>query len=509
MRADLQPTVVLSSKDASDVNQRNDIENSILELQHPISSGNITQRYNESTRKLLHQRLLFATTAMLCILVSLKLVGLLFAGTTFPDFVTRMSTALVLVGVIVFLYRTPQPSMRRLRNAGTVAAIAVAVDFIWVLVSETGSIIATGETQTLPGTFMTISFALALFIATYGMFIPSDWRRTAVITGLFAIIPSITAIVLQQIHPFLRQLEGFPGFVAPMFTMLMALVATQATRVVNQMRQEVEAAKQYGQYQLLEEIGRGAMGVVYKAKHRMLKRPAAIKLIRNEIANEPAKISEFEHEVQLSAELAHWNSVQIYDYGRTDDGDFYYVMEYLEGETLLSRIRRHGKLTNVETVNVINQVCDGLNEAHMKAMVHRDIKPENIFLANNAGQQDVVKILDFGLAAMKSETDRLQKISGSPSYMSPEQIKGNSIDERCDIYALGCVIFECLVGHRLFVGDSINEVLNQHLRQTPSLEGLPESANAFHDVIATCLEKNPHERFPNVSALKNALGRCV
>lgn len=241
----------------------------------------------------------------------------------------------------------------------------------------------------------------------------------------------------------------------------------------------------------------------------MLKRPAAIKLIRSEFANKSETIMEFEHEVQLSAGLTHWNSVQIYDYGRTEEGDFYYVMELLEGEDLLSRIHRRSKLSNLETVGVISQICDGLHEAHLKGMVHRDIKPANIFLANSVGQQDVVKILDFGLAAMKSETDRLQKISGSPSYMSPEQITAQSIDERSDIYAVGCVIFECLVGYRLFIGDTIGDLLKQHLHQTPVLTDLPETAIQFGDVIAKCLEKEPDRRFPNVAALKDALIRCI
>lgn len=509
MRARLQQTVNLTASDASARLNSNNGEHSILELQHPAAKSNFSQQNSQSTRKLLHRRLLFATTAMVCILVSLKVIGVAFARAYFLDFLMRLSTVVVLLGVVAFLYRTPQASMRLLRIAETVAGIAIAVDFIWVLVIHTNAIVATDEKKRLAEVFMTLSFALAIFVAMYGMFIPGQWRRTAVITGLFTLIPAMTAIVLRQIHPILQQSDGFPGFVAPLFMMLMAIASTLTTRIVNQMRHEVETAKQYGQYHLLAEIGRGGMGVVYKARHRMLKRPAAIKLIQYEFANKPETITEFEHEVQLSAELTHWNSVQIYDYGRTDEGDFYYVMELLEGDTLLSRIRQRGKLSNSDTANIISQICDGLQEAHLKGMVHRDIKPANIFLAKSVGQQDVVKILDFGLAAMKSETDRLQKVSGSPSYMSPEQITAKTIDERCDIYAVGCVIFECLTGCRLFLGDTINELLNQHLHQKPSLTDLPKSASQFGDVIAKCLEKEPNRRFPNVAALKDAIGRCL
>ncbi|WP_145081302.1 serine/threonine protein kinase [Aureliella helgolandensis] len=501
MPFDSQPIVVSP--------QRHALDQAILDLPPPGLLANFRWQFNESSRKLLHLRLLIALTSMLCVLLTLKIVGMVFAGTTFNEFLLRMSTAVVLVGVGAVLYQTPQASIRKLRVLESVGAFAVVVDVVWVLVAETRGAIATGGLESLPATFITISFAVSIFIAIYGMFIPSDWRRTAIITCSFALIPAITVIVLRLFNPSLQHLEGFPGFTAPVLTMVMAIAATQATRVVNQMRLEVETAKLYGQYQLLEKIGQGGRGTVYKAKHRLLKRPAAIKLIRSEIASESTAIASFEHEVQLYAQLTHWNSVQIYDYGQTDNGDFYYVMEYLEGETLLERIRRLGKLTNEETVNFIGQVCDGLQEAHLKGMVHRDIKPENIFLANNMGQPNVVKILDFGLAALKSETDRLHMVSGSPSYMSPEQINAKTLDERSDIYALGCVIYECLSGQCLFIGDSINDLFAQHLHQEPSLEGLPESARAFRDIIFECIEKDPRSRFMNVATLKQMLRSCV
>ena len=446
---------------------------------------------------------------MLCVLVALKFIGLVFADTTLYDFLVRLTPAIALACVAAALHRLPHATLRQLRVLGSVGAIVIAIDVVWVIVAKTLAAIATEDLQYLPATFMTISFGFAILIAIYGMFIPSNWRRTAAITCSFALIPAVTAIVLRLYDPSLQSLEGFPGFVAPTLTMVMAIVATQATRIVNQTRREVETAKLYGQYQLLEKIGQGARGTVYKAKHRLLKRPAAIKLIRNEIAHQSTAVASFEHEVQLSAELNHWNSVQLYDYGRTDDGDFYYVMEYLEGETLHERISRHGKLASEETVNFISQVCDGLQEAHLKGMVHRDIKPDNIFLANNMGQPNVVKILDFGLAAMTNETDRLRIVSGSPCYMSPEQIRAQTLDERSDIYALGCVIYECLSGQVLFGGDSINELFAQHLNQEPSLEGLPESARAFHDIIVECVEKDPQSRFLNVTALKHRLGSCI
>jgi serine/threonine-protein kinase len=155
-------------------------------------------------------------------------------------------------------------------------------------------------------------------------------------------------------------------------------------------------------------------------------------------------------------------------------------------------------------VSIVSQICDGLQEAHLKGMVHRDIKPANIFLSTNTGQE-VVKILDFGLAATKADTDRLQKVSGSPAYMSPEQFKSDTIDERCDIYALGCVAFECLSGERLFVGQSVNDVMAAHLHEPPQLSRLPDSAKHLKAVIEMCVAKNAELRFRDVASLKKAL----
>lgn len=181
-------------------------------------------------------------------------------------------------------------------------------------------------------------------------------------------------------------------------------------------------------------------------------------------------------------------------------------MEYLEGETLQDRIRKRGKLSADETVNIVSQICGGLTEAHSKGTVHRDIKPANIFLATNTGQE-VVKILDFGMATMKADMDRLRKVSGSPAYMSPEHFKAETIDERSDIYALGCLIFECLTGRRLFRGASINDVMVAHLDLQPNLDGLPTAAKAFEGIIEMCVAKESANRFSDVSALKDAIAK--
>ena len=270
------------------------------------------------------------------------------------------------------------------------------------------------------------------------------------------------------------------------------------------MRLEAEDARSYGQYRLLDEIGRGGMGVVYRAEHRMLKRPAAIKLIRSESAAKDSVIKQFEQEVQISATLTHWNTVQIYDYGTTEAGDFYYVMEYLEGETLADRLSRSGQLTESETTAIALQLCDGLAEAHAKGMIHRDLKPANIFLANIGGQTDVVKILDFGLAVVASG-DRRIAAAGTPGYMSPEQIAGDPLDGRSDIYAIGCVLYECLVGQSVFPAGRLHEVLQNHLFKIPDSNRLDSISPTIKPIIQKCLAKKPGDRFADVRELRQSL----
>lgn len=506
LQNDIQPTIDFTDSVPSKSGRADeDLTEGVIELPPPNATKKIGTRFNESTRGLLQQRLLIAAILALCILITLKIVSVVFGGAVFNDLLLRMPTSIVLVMVVILLYRTPKASMGVLRSLEFFGGFILAADCIWVLVNETLKRVDAGNIESLPTVFMAISFAIAIFIAIYGMFIPSDWRRTAIITCIYALLPTVAATVLQRTHSNVIAWEDFPGFIAPILTLMMALVATQASHFVHQIRREFESAKQYGQYQLIHEIGAGGMGVVYKAKHRMLKRPAAVKLIRSELASQPATIAAFEHEVQLSAQLSHYNSVQIYDYGRTEDGSFYYVMEYLEGETLHQRIERTGKLNVEETVAIISQICDGLREAHEKGMVHRDLKPANIFLSHNSGQSNVVKILDFGLAAMTFDTARLQQVTGTPSYISPEQIKSDRVDGRCDIYSLGCVIYECLTGRRLFDGKEMDDLLHRHVNHVPSLTQLPATANQFCEIIARCIEKDPDLRYPNVASLKGAI----
>jgi len=304
----------------------------------------------------------------------------------------------------------------------------------------------------------------------------------------------------------------------PLSFVLILLVAAAVfgTHLINTLRREVYDAKQIGQYRLIRPLGAGGMGEVFLAEHLMLKRPCAIKLIHPDQAGDPQVLARFEREVRVTARLSHWNIVEIYDYGRTDDGTFFYVMEYLPGLSLEDLLDRHGPLPAARVVHLLRQVCQGLREAHGIGLIHRDIKPANIFAAQRGGLYDVAKLLDFGLVKPLTEapTARLTQdggISGTPLFMSPEQARGLAVDARSDIYSLGAVAYALLTGRAPFEGTTPMEVMIAHVRDEvvrPSLYQADVPAD-LERVILRCLSKSPQDRFQDVESLEQALAECA
>jgi serine/threonine-protein kinase len=296
-----------------------------------------------------------------------------------------------------------------------------------------------------------------------------------------------------------------------------AVAAVFGTHLINKLRREAFEARQLGQYRLVAPLGQGGMGEVYLAEHRMLKRPCAIKLIRPEQAGNPQVLGRFEREVQITAQLSHWNTVEIYDYGRTDDGTFFYVMEYLPGLSLEELLERHGPLPAERVVHLLRQTCQALREAHARGLIHRDIKPGNVFVAERGGQYDVVKLLDFGLVKPVAEiaSPRLTQegaISGTPLFMSPEQARGSSeVDARSDIYSLGAVAYNLLTGRPPFERSSPLEVIIAHDRDavTPPSQLQANLPADLEGIILRCLAKRPADRFQDVDSLEQALSGCA
>jgi len=273
------------------------------------------------------------------------------------------------------------------------------------------------------------------------------------------------------------------------------------------------SARQMGPYRLLRQIGEGAISNVYLAQHRMLKRPAAVKVLKPQTTSDEWT-ARFQREVQLSSLLHHPNTIAIYDYGTGPNGEFYYAMEYLEGLSLADLVERYGPVPPARTAAILRQACASLWEAHSCGLVHRDIKPQNIMLCQIRGERDVVKVLDFGLVKqMSGEQTRdltaVMRILGTPLYMSPERIRHPSdADGRADIYALGAVGFFLLTGKRLFETETEHDLTYQVLHVVPRLssECSPYAVPVELDaLIGRCLEKDPAARPQTIAEVASAL----
>lgn len=363
-----------------------------------------------------------------------------------------------------------------------------------------------------------------LLIFVYALFVPNRWRRAAVVISTFAAIPVALLLTAHQTSPAFADAIADKArlgsaLVEASLTMLVAATAgIWGVYTIGRLREEAYEGRQIGQYHLKRLLGSGGMGEVYLAEHLLLKRPCAIKLIRPEKAGDPQALARFEREVQETARLTHWNSVEIFDYGRAEDGSFYYVMEYLPGMNLEQLVQMHGPLPPERVVFLLQQVCDALGEAHHLGMVHRDIKPANIFAAKRGGLYDVAKLLDFGLVKPSATTSNGQgsaltrdgMVAGSPLYMSPEQATGDKTDERSDIYSLGLVAYYLLTGHPPFEDEKPIKVMLAHVHNLPEPPSRrrPEVPHDLDEVVMRCLEKDPELRFPNVEALREALEDC-
>jgi tRNA A-37 threonylcarbamoyl transferase component Bud32 len=281
-------------------------------------------------------------------------------------------------------------------------------------------------------------------------------------------------------------------------------------------RKSALAARKLGQYVLEQEIGRGANGTVYRARHSLLRRPVAIKLLSPDMTNE-ASAARFEHEVQVTSQLTHPNTVAIYDYGRTPEGLFYFAMEYLGGIDLDQLVRRFGPQPEGRVIYILRQVCGSLSEAHRIGLIHRDIKPANIILTRRGGVCDLVKVLDFGLVkAVQLESAAGMKandIVGTPHFMSPEAVeKPESVDSRSDLYSLGAVGYWLLTGKTLFDDATVEGLLVRQVKELPPHPaerlGKPVSPD-LADLIMLCLAKQPEQRLPSADALDQALAGCA
>jgi serine/threonine-protein kinase len=347
-------------------------------------------------------------------------------------------------------------------------------------------------------------FAIALTLVARAAIVPSSGRRTFLL-GLLATLMATVAYA-QRVDAAGSSLAGFAGVWTFAFTAAAALVS----RVIYGLQRRVQEAARLGQYILESKLGEGGMGTVYRARHAMLRRPTAIKLLLPSRAG-AENVARFEREVQQTARLSHPNTVTIYDYGRTPDGVFYYAMELLDGADLDEVVELDGAQSVARAVHIVSCVAGALSEAHEAGLIHRDIKPANIMLCQQGGVLDVAKVVDFGLVKQLGEAGMTQAntLQGTPLYMAPEAITSpDELDARADLYALGAVTYYLLTGRHVFEGESVLAVCTQHLSATPD----PPSAHAKQPIpeglerlVLQCLEKDPNERPASAAEVQASL----
>lgn len=279
-------------------------------------------------------------------------------------------------------------------------------------------------------------------------------------------------------------------------------------------------ARQLGQYKLIEKIGEGGMGIVYKAHHALLRRETALKLLPPDRAD-VASLERFQREVQLTCRLTHPNTIQVYDYGHTPDGIFYYAMEYLDGLNLHELIHRYGAQPEARVAYILKHICESLAEAHALGLIHRDVKPANIFITDRGGVPDSVKVLDFGLVKhLSSSPDAVQMIEvagedgivGTPNFIAPEAIRDpNQCDARSDLYSVGVLGYFLLTSREIFSGATIAELCRKHLDEipVPPSQRLGKPLNSeLESLLMRCLEKDPAKRPTSARELAEQLAAC-
>jgi hypothetical protein len=345
------------------------------------------------------------------------------------------------------------------------------------------------------------SSPVALWVLAYPLIVPNARGKT--------IVATLAAALMDPLALAISVAEGVPRPTLPVTVLILlptALSAAVAIVVSSHMYElAVEAAhgREVGSYRLEELIGTGGMAEVWRGSHRMLARPAAIKLIRfDPVFNWNTLTKRFEREARATAALRSPHTVDVYDFGTTEDGSFYYVMELLDGFDLQTLVDRFGPVPPERAAFLLAQACHSLTEANERGLIHRDVKPANIFVSQYGIDSDFVKLMDFGIVKgplpepAESITGRRMAV-GTPGYMSPEMVLGSSdVDSRTDIYALGCVAYWLLTGNRVFEGTA-TQVLKDHVKtppRAPSLRIGTVLPTELERLVLACLEKDPANR---------------
>ena len=335
-------------------------------------------QFSDETATLVSNRL-SAAALIIVVTLSAAFVGNL-AGGTYTLIWLRGLILLITIGCAVALRFRPSLSLSQLRLLELVVFGSVVVQLSVMLLTRLAEFASLNDATSVASVRQQFLTAWCILIFVYGTLMPNTRQRAAAIMIPVAVLPYLLIPIHAWFSPEMASLLDVDKANSALpFTLLSALLAIFAADVINTARREAFKARQFGQYRLMEKLGAGGMGVVYKAEHVLLKRPCAIKLIKAASDGDAASIARFEREVKVTAKLTHWNTIEIYDYGRTDDGTFYYVMELLPGLSLEELVEKHGPLPPGRVVYLLRQICGALQEAHSVGLIHRDIKPANIF----------------------------------------------------------------------------------------------------------------------------------
>lgn len=367
---------------------------------------------------------------------------------------------------------------------------------------------------------------VAVWTLLFTVVVPSSPRRT-VIASLASVssVPIVNGFVIaNNTVPGVTAGKFFLGLILPY--LLVVVMAYVGARVIYALGREVTRARALGSYRLVERLGAGGMGEVWRAEHHLLARPAAIKLVRPEFAGttdagRQGQLQErLGREAQATAMMRSPHTIEIYDFGLANDGTFYYVMELLDGFDLETLVKRFGPIPAERAIKLLIQVCHSLGEAHEQGLIHRDIKPANVYACRYGREVDFVKVLDFGMVKSQREGDDAETkltgadaVCGTPGFMAPEQVLGDRlVDGRTDLYAVGCLAYWLITGQLVFSGHTTMAILMQHTQAVP----VPPSARtevevppALDDIVLACLAKDPDARPPSADTLAEALASIV
>jgi type IV secretory pathway VirB3-like protein len=351
---------------------------------------------------------------------------------------------------------------------------------------------------------------VAIWMIVYSIVVPAPPGRALLALLASASAPAVVLGISLQRAGLLHVFTPSGFFFSQVFPYLICVILAYAgARIVVRLGADVSRARELGSYRLIERLGQGGMGEVWRASHQLLAREAAIKFIRPEstlgLSAEVSRtmVRRFELEAQATASLTSAHTVDLYDFGVSDDGTFYYIMELLEGLDCDRLVRQFGALPASRVIHLLDQMCESLEEAHEKGLIHRDVKPANIYVCRSGIRHDFIKVLDFGLVAhlrqapLETMLTPADHALGTPAFMAPEIAQGQEIDGRSDLYGLGCVAYWLVTGRQVFEGSGAIDIISKHLYVEPD----PPSRHApqamppeLDTLILSCLAKSPDLR---------------